>query len=56
MKCLKKDLKLRYQVARDTHDDLISLKNNLKIIYDVHHLESFMKKNCDKTKVSHKKK
>ena len=56
MKCLKKDLKLRYQVARDIHDDLISLKNNLKIIYDVHHLENFMKKNCDKTKVSHKKK
>ena len=56
MKCLKKDIKLRYQVAQDVHDDLMNLKNKLTIIYDTYHLGNFMKKIFDKTKVSHKKK
>jgi len=56
MKCLEKDLKLRYQSAQDLHDDLINLKSKLKIIYDAYHLGNFMKKNFDKTKVSYKKK
>lgn len=55
MKCLEKDLKLRYQVAQDIHDDLISLKDKLKITYDAYHLGNFMKMNFEETKVSHNK-
>ena len=48
MKCLEKNLKLRYQVVQDIHDDLMKLKSKLKIVYDVDHLANFMKMNFDK--------
>jgi len=50
MKCLEKDLKLRYKVVLDIHDDLMKLKSKLKIVYDVDHLANFMKMNFDKNK------
>jgi hypothetical protein len=48
MKCLEKDKKLRYQSARELHDDLIHLKKKLNITYDRSNLADFMEKHFKK--------
>lgn len=42
MKCLEKDLNLRYQYAAELYDDLNNLKKHYQITYDESNLISFM--------------
>jgi serine/threonine protein kinase len=44
MKCLEKDKKDRYQTAGEVHCDLLGLKEELNITYDMQNLADFMKK------------
>jgi hypothetical protein len=48
MKCLEKDKKLRYQSARELHDDLMHFKKKLNITYDRSNLADFMEKHFKK--------
>ena len=52
MKCLEKDKTLRYQSAKEIHDDLMSLRNKSNMTYDASNLSDFMRKNFVKTKKS----
>ena len=44
MKCLEKDKKKRYQSAREVLHDLLRLKKELNITYDMQDLADFMEK------------
>jgi hypothetical protein len=44
MKCLEKDKKKRYQTAGEVLRDLLRLKKELNITYDMQNLADFMEK------------